>query len=38
VFGEMISALQMRSNFLNESKLSDAEIKELKNILDKKKG
>jgi len=28
----------MIANFLNESKLSDAEIKELKNILDKKKG
>ncbi|MGH4138839.1 BlaI/MecI/CopY family transcriptional regulator [Clostridium sp.] len=28
----------MIANFLNESKLSDAEIKELKNILEKKKG
>ena len=28
----------MIANFLNESKLSDSEIKELKNILDKKKG
>ncbi|MPQ30648.1 BlaI/MecI/CopY family transcriptional regulator [Clostridium estertheticum] len=28
----------MIANFLNESKLSDEEIKELKNILDKKKG
>jgi len=28
----------MIANFLNESKLTDAEIKELKNILDKKKG
>ena len=28
----------MVANFINESKLSDAEIKELKNILDKKKG
>ncbi|MFT5873040.1 MAG: BlaI family penicillinase repressor [Clostridium sp.] len=28
----------MFANFLNESKLSDEEIEELKNILDKKKG
>lgn len=28
----------MIANFLNESKLSEAEIEELKNILDKKKG
>lgn len=28
----------MIANFINESKLSDEEIKELKNILDKKKG